>query len=92
MIKKLLLASLLAGSASLAAAQEPVEIRLWHMEQPPHRVERVQELIDEFNAANPGIAVTQSRRAGARSMPRRRPRSPPATRRTSCSPFPTSRR
>ena len=38
MIKKLLLASLLAGSASLATAQEPVEIRLWHMEQPPHRV------------------------------------------------------
>lgn len=59
MMKRLLLAALLAGSASLAAAQEPVEIRLWHMEQPPHRVARVQELIDEFNAANPGIQVTQ---------------------------------
>jgi multiple sugar transport system substrate-binding protein len=37
----------------------PVEITLWHMEQPPHRVERIQQLIDEFNAANPGIVVTQ---------------------------------
>ena len=41
------------------AAAEPVEITLWHMEQPPHRVARVQELIDEFNAANPGIMVKQ---------------------------------
>jgi multiple sugar transport system substrate-binding protein len=29
------------------------------MEQPPHRVARVQELIDEFNEANPGIVVKQ---------------------------------
>jgi multiple sugar transport system substrate-binding protein len=29
------------------------------MEQPPHRVERIQQLIDEFNAANPGIVVSQ---------------------------------
>lgn len=38
---------------------EPVTVTLWHMEQPPHRVARVQQLIDEFNAANPGIVVTQ---------------------------------
>ncbi|MFO7632198.1 MAG: sugar ABC transporter substrate-binding protein, partial [Caldilinea sp.] len=44
------------GDASAAA---PVEVKIWHMEQPPHRVERIQELIDEFNAANPGIVVSQ---------------------------------
>ncbi|MGQ2904598.1 MAG: ABC transporter substrate-binding protein [Neoaquamicrobium sediminum] len=42
-----------------ALAQEPVEVTLWHMEQPPHRVARVQELIDAFNAANPDIVVKQ---------------------------------
>jgi multiple sugar transport system substrate-binding protein len=41
------------------SASEPVEVVLWHMEQPPHRVERVQELIDEFNEANPGIVIKQ---------------------------------
>jgi multiple sugar transport system substrate-binding protein len=35
------------------------EVTLWHMEQPPHRVARIQELIDEFNAANPDIVVKQ---------------------------------
>ncbi len=35
------------------------EIKIWHMEQPPHRVQRVQELIDAFNAANPDIKVSQ---------------------------------
>jgi len=42
-----------------AYAQTPVEVTVWHMEQPPHRVARVQELIDAFNAANPGIVVKQ---------------------------------
>jgi multiple sugar transport system substrate-binding protein len=46
-------------AASSIAGSEPVEITLWHMEQPPHRVERVQELIDEFNATNPDIVVKQ---------------------------------
>lgn len=41
------------------AAAQPVELMLWHMEQPPHRVARVQELIDAFNAAHPDIVVTQ---------------------------------
>ncbi len=43
----------------VAHAQSPVEVTVWHMEQPPHRVARVQELIDAFNAANPGIVVKQ---------------------------------
>lgn len=58
-----LLVSLLVlalGSFSFALAQDsPVELLLWHMEQPPHRVDRIQELLDEFNAANPNIVVRQ---------------------------------
>lgn len=42
-----------------AAAQDKVTVTLWHMEQPPHRVERIQTLMDEFNAANPDIEVKQ---------------------------------
>lgn len=42
-----------------ATAQQKVQITLWHMEQPPHRVQRIQTLIDEFNAANPNIEVKQ---------------------------------
>lgn len=42
-----------------AAIAAPVELTLWHMEQPPHRVARVQELIDAFNAAHPDIIVRQ---------------------------------
>jgi multiple sugar transport system substrate-binding protein len=54
---------LLAGAALAAAmpatAWADVSLTLWHMEQPPHRVERVQMLLDEFNAAHPEITVTQ---------------------------------
>lgn len=56
------LTALLAGATlltPLGAMAAPVEITLWHMEQPPHRVARVQELIDAFNAANPDIVVKQ---------------------------------
>jgi multiple sugar transport system substrate-binding protein len=54
------LLALFSLTVGLVAAQdEPVEVTLWHMEQPPHRVERIQTLIDEFNAANPGIVVSQ---------------------------------
>jgi multiple sugar transport system substrate-binding protein len=42
-----------------AVAEGPVEVTLWHMEQPPHRVARIQELIDAFNAANPDVVVSQ---------------------------------
>jgi multiple sugar transport system substrate-binding protein len=48
-----------AAPAPAAGGEAPVEITLWHMEQPPHRVERIQQLMDEFNAANPGIVVKQ---------------------------------
>ena len=50
-------------AASVALVPLPVfaqtEVTLWHMEQPPHRVARIQELIDAFNAANPDIVVKQ---------------------------------
>ncbi len=42
-----------------AGAQDKVKITFWHMEQPTYRVERFQQLIDEFNAANPDVEVTQ---------------------------------
>ena len=45
--------------ASSTVGSEPVEVTFWHMEQPPHRVERIQRLIDEFNAANPDMMVKQ---------------------------------
>ncbi len=35
------------------------DIKFWHMEGVPHRVDRIQTLIDEFNAANPDINVSQ---------------------------------
>jgi multiple sugar transport system substrate-binding protein len=57
-ILKLALAGTMLMPAA-AFAQDAVELTLWHMEQPPHRVARVQELIDAFNAANPGIVVKQ---------------------------------
>jgi multiple sugar transport system substrate-binding protein len=57
-ILKLALATTMLMPAA-ALAQDAVEVTLWHMEQPPHRVARVQELIDAFNAANPGIVVKQ---------------------------------
>jgi len=53
---------LLAGASMLmplSAFAAPVEITLWHMEQPPHRVARSQEIIDAFNTAHPDIVVKQ---------------------------------
>ncbi len=47
------------GLQSSAAKADKVTITFWHMEQPPQRVERYQELIDEFNAAHPDIEVKQ---------------------------------
>jgi len=47
------------AAAEPAGAAAPVEITIWHMEQPTQRVDRIQTLIDEFNAANPGIVVKQ---------------------------------
>ncbi len=57
--KAFALASLLALTSAGLAKADPVEVRLWHMEQPPQRVARIQELIDAFNKANPDIAVKQ---------------------------------
>ena len=56
-VKTLLATAMLTAPG--AAMADPVEITIWHMEQPPHRVERIQMLIDEFNAANPDIVVSQ---------------------------------
>ena len=53
----LAVAAVAFGPAPAAAA--PLELTLWHMEQPPHRVARLQELIDEFNAEHPEIELTQ---------------------------------
>jgi multiple sugar transport system substrate-binding protein len=53
---------LLAGACLLMplnAMAAPVEVTLWHMEQPPHRVSRIQEVIDAFNATHPDIKVKQ---------------------------------
>ena len=58
-VRLCLFAALLALALMPLQAQDAVEIVIWHMEQPPQRVERVQGLIDEFNAANPGIMVSQ---------------------------------
>ena len=58
--RNVVFASLVAILAASGSAQaDPVQIRLWHMEQPPQRVARVQQLIDEFNKANPDIVVKQ---------------------------------
>jgi len=43
----------------VAFALAKTEIVLWHMEQPPHRVEQFQKTIDAFNEANPDIRVRQ---------------------------------
>ncbi|CAN0594371.1 unnamed protein product, partial [Ectocarpus sp. 12 AP-2014] len=56
-LRTLLATAMLTVPATAFA--DAVEITLWHMEQPPHRVERIQMLIDEFNAANPDIVVSQ---------------------------------
>ena len=50
------LASALISSAAYAA---PVELTIWHMEQPPHRVERIQQMLDAFNESHPDITVSQ---------------------------------
>ncbi|WP_369017614.1 sugar ABC transporter substrate-binding protein [Thermatribacter velox] len=42
-----------------AFALAKTEVVLWHMEQPPHRVEQFQRTIDAFNKANPDISVRQ---------------------------------
>ena len=47
------------GLPQASAGERVVELRLWHMEQPPYRVQRVQEIIDEFQRQNPDIRIRQ---------------------------------
>jgi multiple sugar transport system substrate-binding protein len=47
--------ALLAGTAYA----EPVTLTWWQMEQPPQRVKRIQDLLDEFNKSHPDIQVEQ---------------------------------
>lgn len=55
----LTLAALAAALLTGSAYAEPVNLTFWHMEQPPHRVQRMQELLDEFNKTHPDIVVKQ---------------------------------
>ncbi|MBQ2262776.1 MAG: extracellular solute-binding protein [Loktanella sp.] len=57
--KHYLLATIASATLLPFAAAAQTELTLWHMEQPPHRVERVQMLLDEFNASHPEIQVRQ---------------------------------
>ncbi|MDX2005487.1 MAG: sugar ABC transporter substrate-binding protein [Meiothermus sp.] len=50
---------LMVAAFWLAGGALAQQITLWHQEQPPGRVARVQQLIDEFNRANPGVTVRQ---------------------------------
>ncbi|MEW6046765.1 MAG: extracellular solute-binding protein [Bacillota bacterium] len=47
------------GLLEASAGAGVVELRMWHMEQPPHRVQRVQEIIEEFQRQNPDIRIRQ---------------------------------
>lgn len=40
-------------------ANDIVELTLWQHETPPHRINAIQGVIDDFNAKNPDIKVTQ---------------------------------
>jgi multiple sugar transport system substrate-binding protein len=87
-----LLLMVLLAVAIPTTAQDAVEVTLWHMEQPPHRVERIQELIDEFNAANPDVVVSQEVQSWGDIYQKLRRLSRLAMHQKSCSPFQTLRR
>ena len=59
LIYSILILSLLLLVIGLDVAAEKVEVTIWHMEQPPHRVDLFQEVIDEFNKQNSDIYVKQ---------------------------------
>lgn len=46
-----------AKPAQEAAGGGVIELKLWHMEEPPNRVKRFQEVIDRFNAEHTDIQV-----------------------------------
>jgi multiple sugar transport system substrate-binding protein len=59
----MLISLVLAGCSSKETSSEGskngvTEITLWHMEEPPNRVKRFNEVVDAFNKANPKIKVT----------------------------------
>ena len=49
----------LAMPFTVTPVNAATEVTFWHMEGVPHRVDRIQSLIDEFNSANPDVVVTQ---------------------------------
>ncbi|MDI3548629.1 MAG: multiple sugar transport system substrate-binding protein [Halanaerobiales bacterium] len=55
----LLVICFLMVAVSFNVFSKQVEIKIWHMEQPPHRVKVFQNVIDEFNKQNPDIYVKQ---------------------------------
>jgi len=55
----ILLALAIPTVGQTARAADPVKIKLWHMEQPPQRVQRIQQLMDEFNASQSEVSISQ---------------------------------
>ena len=51
--------SAIAGGAQEEAPDEEVSLLIWHQEQPSHRIERFQEIFDEFMEEYPNIQVEQ---------------------------------
>ena len=48
-----------SGIADEGGGGDPDTLTIWHMEQPPNRVEAWQELIDRYNATDPEFEVEQ---------------------------------
>lgn len=53
----LLLVSVVTFLALTIASAQTVELTVWHMEQPPNRVQRFDQLANEFNQRHPNINV-----------------------------------
>jgi multiple sugar transport system substrate-binding protein len=47
------------GSGGPGGGGDDTTLTLWHMEQPPHRVEAWQKIIDDYNATDPEFPVEQ---------------------------------
>lgn len=72
-----ILAATIAVSAALASYHPPaqaqsshatVSIVLWHQEQPPERVKRIQQGIDAFNASHPHCPAGPSAHARTNAL------------------------
>ncbi|HML21965.1 MAG TPA: extracellular solute-binding protein [Aggregatilinea sp.] len=55
----LLIAAMVIPAIPAQARQDKVQLTLWHMEGTTNRIERIQTLLDEFNASQSEIEVTQ---------------------------------